>query len=457
MVERLRHWTVADRTIRKLGVVVGVVAPVMIVVFAARGMSMESFQRWHGDVEYYHRVSSGLLAGLIPYVDFPFEYPPFALVPMSLPQCCSMPLSVATYASRFVIEMAIVAGLVAALLWDVASPDRFRRLRVITLNLVLVVAAAPILPWRFDLVPAAMSLAAVVLTLQRRSGSAGLVLGIAIATKVYPVVLLPLIAMHVRARDGWSGVRSLFGGAVLAVGISILPFVFVDALAPLSLFQFHLNRGLEIESLPAGLIQLGQLLGWTDARPIHTFSSWQLDSTASHAFLATQPAIFILAYAALIGLAYRRYANARPNDADLPPTLIALTVAALLVFILGNRVFSPQYVVWALPFAPLLPWRQAATYAALCALTTALYPGLFPDLLAGDLLPIVILNLRNLLAATLTIWLVLSAIRSGPRVHRSRPSRSWKDGKVADRLRRRVAPGTQAAPLLRRTAGRGAE
>jgi hypothetical protein len=86
---------------------------------------------------------------------------------------------------------------------------------------------------------------------------------------------------------------------------------------------------------------------------------------------------------------------------------IAYCVVGLLAFIVTNKVFSPQYIIWLLPFAPLLRPRQAGILLAIYALTITLFPFSYENLLAMRMLPVLLLNLRNLLVAALLLWLLI--------------------------------------------------
>ena len=48
----------------------------------------------------------------------------------------------------------------------------------------------------------------------------------------------------------------------------------------------------------------------------------------------------------------RRYGNVQPR------TLVAILLATLLLMMLANKVLSPQYVAWLLPFGALLAVAQ---------------------------------------------------------------------------------------------------
>jgi hypothetical protein len=81
------------------------------------------------------------------------------------------------------------------------------------------------------------------------------------------------------------------------------------------------------------------------------------------------------------------------------PTLQGLVlgmVGALLALILGNRVFSPQYVIWLLPFAPFLPGRLRWLTLGAFALTAVIFPFAYDGLIHLELVPVALLVARNL-------------------------------------------------------------
>src|SRR5262249_6285705 len=84
---------------------------------------------------------------------------------------------------------------------------------------------------------------------------------------------------------------------------------------------------------------------------------------------------------------------------------------ALLVFIVTNKVFSPQYVVWLLPFAPLLPRRHTAVAGAIIALTIVIFPYDYGSLLAFQPAPVILLNLRNSMVVAWLVALITPQVR----------------------------------------------
>jgi hypothetical protein len=122
------------------------------------------------------------------------------------------------------------------------------------------------------------------------------------------------------------------------------------------------------------------------------------------------PFVFIAVFGVVALSAWGRFREesaASVHRRPLAETLVAYVFVALLAFIITNKVFSPQYIIWLLPFAPLLRPRQTLLFLAIAVLTITVFPFDYNQLLAMQRLPVVLLNLRNLLVIVLLGWLVV--------------------------------------------------
>jgi hypothetical protein len=319
--------------------------------------------RPYGDVAYYGGYAAKMAGGQWPYRDFFDEYPPLAqplfLVIRWLP---------GSYETAFRWTMALLGAAIVLLL-----------VRRVPAALVLAFApllAGPILLNTYDLVPALLLLVALLVRSER---TAMIVLALAVAAKVYPLVALPLLlvdARRLRSALAW------FCGTLLLVH---LPFLLLGPGGVRFSYWVQLKRGLEVESTGASLLLLLDKLGLYDAvlRDEPPGSKNIVGSTAQAVATITS----LVAIAAVL-LALRRRSVA----------------AAVCGFVAFNKVFSPQYVAWLLAIVPTAGAVACAVLAAVLVLTHVV----FDRFHAGDDLTWWVLP-RDALVVALYVWLLRRA------------------------------------------------
>jgi hypothetical protein len=364
------------------------------------------------DVPLYQTYGERVASGLVPYRDFAFEYPPGALPALVLPALVTGSLE--AYRIVFVTEMALV-GVLAVLAFDAAlrglGTQRRDRLAVLA-----VVALAPLLLGgviltRFDLVPAALVAAAVALVVAGRLRAAALVVGIGIAVKLYPVVLVPLLGLQ-----AWrSGGRRALAGTLALVGVPValayLPFLLVAPGGVVDSVGRQLGRPLQIESLGAGVLLalhhgFGVPLAWASAH-----GSQNLTGTGADAVAVLQGIAQVVAVT-LVWVAFAR----GPATTE---RLVRHAAAAVVAFVALSKVLSPQFLVWLVLLVPLVggPRRRAVLLltALACALTAVWFPARYWDLVFEfDPLASWLVLLRGVALLALLAALTWPATRSAP-------------------------------------------
>ena len=167
---------------------------------------------------------------------------------------------------------------------------------------------------------------------------AGVMIGLGVAAKLYPLFLLGAFLVDTirRRRLDWFGTAALAATATWLV--VNLPALLDNATAWKAFWSFNSDRGADLGSLWLVLAQRG-----AEITP-HTIN------VASGIF-------FVLACAAVFALGLA--AKKRPQVAQIA----FLVVAA---FLLVNKVYSPQYVLWLLPLAVLARprWRDLLIWQA---------------------------------------------------------------------------------------------
>lgn len=426
----------ARRLFRILNTPIGIV---LLIGFQAAALllvallTLPQIGQWHAlDLQVYFNDARSLLKGWGPYRDFNLEYPPLALAAFAGPFLAvrGKPLLFTEYAGLFLLQSAVLSIFIAWALARAAALSRPSRPAAVPLAVytLLVVLTAPLLPWRYDLFPALFTILALVAVLAGKPAQAGVWLGLGTAAKLYPVVLLPIVGAYYLASVDWRAVRRLGLGFAGALALVVLPLLLSGAGgAMMEFLHYHELRGLQLESLPAGLILLAHMAGAARVSLSFNYGALHLVSPLATATLRWLPLLFIALYGAVLLCALARFRQDQVRYGSIPSaSLVAYLTAALLVFIATNKVFSPQYMIWLLPFVPLLRFRQLGIAVAAFLATIALFPYDYANLLALHDGPVLVLNMRNLLVAGLLVTLVA----------RRRPSRSMLRLTVYALLRR---------------------
>jgi hypothetical protein len=251
------------------------------------------------------------------------------------------------------------------------------------------------------------------------------VLALAIHLKLIPLVLAPLWilgAMPVatlqaswrRALCGLVTRGFTLGGFVVAI---LVAFYLWQGGAVLEFLSYHKDRGIEIESTYASLLLLLRPLGH-EWEVYHSHGGINVRSALTPGLTTVATVLAVLLLLAVWGLfaalvwfkkgsrTVRSPLAALPAKVPDPflklapgatvaqtwPGLVAsAALLALLVSIIANKVFSPQYLLWVLPLVPLVPFRPvgrrlffAGVFAA-CFLTMRI----FPDCYAGEIVYVI--------------------------------------------------------------------
>jgi len=352
------------------------------------------------DLFVYRSYADLLLDGRLPYLDFGFEYPPLAALPLWA--AGAFGTDDPAYAATFAVLMAgcALAGQVVAARLAGAAREGVVVAWLLALTPVVIGASVRT---HFDAMPIAFALGGLLALARDRSSLGFLLLGLGTMTKLFPGLIAVIAFVWLMGRGEQ---RAALRGAAIFVAVVVaisLPFAgqgYVDS------FRFHLDRPVQIESTPATVLFAlgGSEVTGTNLRP-DRFKSNGLDGGHAGAVQGIFSLLLALALAGVIALA------ARSRDAR---HLVLCAFAALLAFVTLGKVFSPQYVIWLAPFAALAwVWRQRAVAllaGAAIVLTHVEFPSRYFDLINQDPAVVWIVAARNvaLLAALLVLVRTLS-------------------------------------------------
>ncbi|GAB2495390.1 hypothetical protein GCM10027030_30950 [Luteococcus sediminum] len=197
---------------------------------------------------------------------------------------------------------------------------------------------------RFDILTAVLAGWALLLAGRRRPAWAGALIGIGAAVKLWPALLWPALMGSRRPEDRatarWRSTLGFWGaGGALAL-VSLWWAGWDRLLSPLG---WQGERGLQIESVWAGLPMIHRLVQphefWI---AVSDFNAWEISGPGTDLLLTGASLATALGILAVV-LAYVLWLR-RP--VQRPVEAAALMMLLVLVMIVANKTFSPQYLIW---------------------------------------------------------------------------------------------------------------
>ncbi|MGN7964734.1 hypothetical protein ACTJKK_01520 [Microbacterium sp. 22179] len=353
-------------------------------------------------------VSGGPIVGITET----WVYPQLALAPILLVKAMAVPfVGLLGVSGAYLVAWAILVTALDALAFAVLlgrSPSAPRRTAAWFWSAALLLLG-PIALYRLD----AVTLPIVVIAglwLVSRPALAAALLTIGAWIKIWPgaVLLAALIAGRRRLR---MIVAALMVTTAVIAGLLLLG-------AHEHLFGFLAEqggRGLQIEAVAATPFLWAVPGGSAGIEYSFDILTFQVAAPGADVVAAALSGVMVAVVAGILALsgwkAMRGAAFAR-----LLPTLALSLVAALIV---TNKVGSPQFQVWLI--APVILWLvfdraravlPAVVVLALCVLTCLVYPLGYDALLQGQVLPIVVLSVRNLLLVVLLVIGIRAVVRT---------------------------------------------
>src|SRR4029453_2342140 len=183
----------------------------------------------------------------------------------------------------------------------------------------------------WDLLAVALAVAGTLAYLRRMDGWSGVLLGLGAAGKVFPMLLVvPFVAGRFRGKESDSGFR-LAWTAVATWGAVNLPFALLAPSSWWEFFRYNTARFADWDSLWYAACERATGQTCTNTRLVNLASL----------------GLFV-AWVAVVGVVKAR------RDPGFPRWTLGFPI--LVLFLLTNKVYSPQFSLWLLPwFALALP------------------------------------------------------------------------------------------------------
>lgn len=296
-----------------------------------------------------------------PLHTLPHEYPLPTLIPFSFGLVATAPW----YQVAFAIMMAPLVGVIYVLLRIWKSQKA-----AIAFALYTTVGCWTTAVARFDVIPAGLTVGALLLAERGRWRWAYALLAVATMFKFYPIVLLPAFfiaqqnSRNLSWHKWWQGL-DVFALVCAALTTLSLLLSIEGTLSPLGYFG---DRPIQAESTAASLLWIGSFLGF----PLHYNASYGSLNILSPLSGVISPIMTLLL---VVGFIYVCWLQWR-----FKVSLATSLVLTLLVVICTGKVFSPQYLLWIIPFVAYVgEWdkRWLISWTGIGLLTTWVFPYIY--------------------------------------------------------------------------------
>ncbi len=322
-----------------------------------------------------------LIPQISQYHTLPLEYPPLTLIVFSL----SLLVPVVAYPLMFAVFMAVIVSIIYWLLLRYGPRGAGAVFAACLLAGCLATTLA-----RFDLVPAALTLLCLILAERKHWTLAYGALALGVLTKVYPIVLFPLlflaeqhdqagffvpdlsitlktapsVLLHtIRNMRRWCWKNGLIFIS-LVLGVTAC-FGVLSSKGAFGWLSYIYLRPFQVESIGSVLFWLVSFLGvpveWkTTFGSLNTLSP--IAGTVSQVFVI----LLCLGYIFIIIQQWKGKMD-----------LVQASLAALLVLLATSKIFSPQYLLWLIPllaYSATDNRRLWLYWGGISILTTLIFP-----------------------------------------------------------------------------------
>jgi Glycosyltransferase family 87 len=273
--------------------------------------------------------TEGLYNRQVPYIGHPVEYPVLIGGAMQAVAWLVRNVDAVIRGREFfdVTAVLLAACAVAAVLATAraAGPDGRWQALMVALSPALILNA--FVNW--DLIAMALTALGIAAWAARRGVWAGVLLGLGVATKFYPLVVLgALLLLCLRAGRVRDFAKTLAAAALAWLAVNLPVFILARS-GWATFYVFSKDRGADWGSV-------WYMFEYFNLPKLGNYQLSELNEMSAAALLVAFAAIALLALAA-------------PRRPRLPQLCFLLLAA----FLMTNKVWSPQYVIWLVPLAVL--------------------------------------------------------------------------------------------------------
>ena len=400
----------AHRIDRRLWLLSSVIAVTCLIYLLSEAYYILRLTAIHkNDMSLYYRTAARIMEGQIPFKDFRLEYPVFAIFPIIIPAIINLLFgsSFESYCILFCLQN-IIFGIVAARFLAKIPITESNTTSRQPVYWVLIIFSLPIYLFRYDPFLAILTMM-VIYAMITRPYLAGVVLMLAIEAKLYPIIFLPILVLFYLINKDYQKMTAFFVGSVVTLLFTLLIVLPLTGISFFDFLAYHQQRGIQLESIVAGLLLVLNQFDLVDLRLTNSFGSFNIDTEWSRMILNTIGVITPIVFILVISFLARAFMSEKRMYGSIRAiTLIRALGAITLVFLVLNKVMSPQYVIWLFPFIPFYENPIRIKFIIVVMLTISIYPGWYHYLQNFHPVMVIMVNLRTILI----VWMLVDLLKS---------------------------------------------
>lgn len=332
--------------------------------------------------------------------DSSWQYPPAAIFMFLLPR-----LFVTPYGVTFVMLMLAFDALATLALIKLAR--RTGNWIGVWFWIIGIALTGSIALLRFDLVPTALVVVALgMLATSQSSYGFGILVGLAVAAKAWPVLAL------LGSRTFAEAIRAVVGVTVILVVTSLAAYVLFGN--PFSFLANKAGRGLEVEAIAATPWYVWELISGEPFATVARNGSIEIDQPTAD-FVAR----LLFGAMAALGLSLAVWWVYARDSFRQPAASIDAVFTATLLYICFSEVLSLQYFIWLIGIAavrfclagPRFPWVFALFFGITVVLNRLVLDN-WIDLISEGKVGVVALIVRNLCLVAMAVYCVVRLVRA---------------------------------------------